>query len=184
MVKSLPIAQMDDPILGMRAEPVENIADPAIQALIDGMFATLEAAKGLGLAAPQVSRPLRIAIIASRPTPAYPDAPAIAPTALINPVILDRSEDMEMGWEGCLSLPGRRGRVPRSREIRVEYRSRDGETRQMRLTGLAARVFQHEYDHLEGICYLDRMDNPEDTLSEAEYLAMMAKPGNGAERGE
>lgn len=91
------------------------------------------------------------------------------PQAMINPSILGHSDDQVKGWEGCLSVPGQRGLVPRYRQIDVSYLDRHGEVHRQSLQGFVARIFQHEYDHLQGIVFLDRIENPDDILTEAEY---------------
>jgi len=91
------------------------------------------------------------------------------PSAMLNPRILARSDEMVKGWEGCLSIPGVRGLVPRYRAIEVEYISRDGKLLRLELTDFVARIFQHEYDHLDGIVFLDRVESTQDILPEQEY---------------
>jgi peptide deformylase len=91
------------------------------------------------------------------------------PTAMINPRIIARSSEVVKGWEGCLSIPGIRGLVPRSQAVEVEYTSRDSQLQRQELTGFVARIFQHEYDHLDGIVFLDRVENTQDLMSEQEY---------------
>jgi peptide deformylase len=121
MGRLLQIAQLGRPILRRQAEKVEDLSDPDIQSLLDDMFETLADANGLGLAAPQVYRSLQIFILCSRPSPVYPNAPEIRAKEIINPEIIAHSEEKEKGWEGCLSLPGIRGFVPRSKHITVRY---------------------------------------------------------------
>jgi peptide deformylase len=91
------------------------------------------------------------------------------PTAMINPKIISSSGEIEKGWEGCLSVPMIRGLVPRDREIEVEYTDRQGDRQVTKLTDFVARIFQHEYDHLEGKVFLDRVENTFDLATEAEY---------------
>ena len=101
----LPIAAADEPILHQPAHAVADVSAPAIQRLLDDMLVTLQAANGVGIAAPQVFTPLRIIIVASRPNPRYPDAPLMSPIAMLNPEILWQSDTTCSGWEGCLSVP-------------------------------------------------------------------------------
>jgi peptide deformylase len=124
------IAQLGRPVLREIARPVADPADPALQALIDDMLATVAEANGVGIAAPQVFESLALFLIASRPNPRYPHAPALAPTAVLNPQLLWVSDDTEKGWEGCLSIPGLRGLVPRHSRIGVRYLTRSGEVRE------------------------------------------------------
>ncbi|MEE3715893.1 peptide deformylase [Tumidithrix elongata RA019] len=162
--------------IGLRqiAQPVENVRDRAVQDLIDRLIETLKVKKGVGIAAPQVGQSLRLIIVASHPNDRYPHAPRMAPTAMINPRIVSHSEQVEKGWEGCLSVPGIRGLVPRYQAIEVEYCDRDGNLETTTFTDFVARIFQHEYDHLEGKVFLDRVESSLELISEAEYLKLMA----------
>ena len=169
-----PIAQLGNPILHQVARPIENFADLELQQLIDEMMASLQKNNGVGLAAPQVERSLQLLIVASRPNPRYPDAPTMRPTVMANPKILARSQAMEKGWEGCLSVPGIRGFVPRHQTIEVSYCDREGSHHQQVLEGFVARIFQHEFDHLEGFVFLDRVESNRDLISEAEYLKQLS----------
>ena len=169
MTDILQIAQLGNPILRQQAQPIENVRDEHIQNLIDALIATAAEANGVGIAAPQVAHSYRLFIVASRPNPRYPNAPKMEPTAMLNPRILARSDEMVKGWEGCLSIPGVRGLVPRYRAIEVEYISRDGKLLRLELTDFVARIFQHEYDHLDGIVFLDRIESTQDILPEQEY---------------
>jgi peptide deformylase len=151
-----PILRMGDPRLLQVARPVAEFGTPALRELIGDMFDTLRAADGAGLAAPQIGVPLRVVIFGAdegRPNPRYPDAPPVPRTVLVNPVLQPLGEEMDDGWEGCLSVPGLRGVVPRHRRLR--YRGFDAEGRPIeRLAeGFHARVVQHECDHLDGILY-------------------------------
>lgn len=168
------IAQLGQPVLRQETAGVGNPADPLLQPLIDDMLATMAEANGVGIAAPQVFEPLRLFIVASRPNPRYPQAPAMAPTAMLNPEILWRSDETEQGWEGCLSVPGIRGLVPRSLRIGVRYLSREGGVCEEELSGFIARVFQHEYDHISGMVFLDRVVSNRDLISEREYLRLVS----------
>lgn len=169
MTESLPITQLGNPILRQQAQLVDNVQDEHIQQLIDALIATAAASSGVGIAAPQVSESYRLFIVASRPNPRYPNAPAMEPTAMINPQIIAHSTDVVKGWEGCLSIPGIRGLVPRYQAIEVEYMTRYGQLHRQELTDFVARIFQHEYDHLDGIVFLDRVESTQDMMSEQEY---------------
>ncbi len=168
------IAQLGHPVLRQTSMPVNNPADPVVQALINDMLATVAEVSGVGIAAPQVYEPLRIFIAASRPNARYPDAPEMKPTAVINPEIISCSEEIEKGWEGCLSIPGIRGLVPRHTAIAVRYITRKGTVREEELTGFIARIFQHEFDHINGMVFLDRLESPRDIISEKEYLRIVS----------
>jgi peptide deformylase len=168
------IAQLGHPVLRQETDLIGNPADPALQALIDDMLATMTEANGVGIAAPQVYEPVRLFIVASRPTPRYPGAPAMEPTAMINPEIVWRSDETEKGWEGCLSVPGIRGLVPRSLRIGVRYLSRREEVCEMELSGFIARVFQHEHDHISGMVFLDRVASNRELISEREYMRLVS----------
>lgn len=164
-----PIIQLGNPVLRQTAAPVEGITSPTVQQLIDDLLLTCRESNGVGLAAPQVAQPSRLLIVASRPNPRYPNAPTMKPMALINPRILSHSAETEKGWEGCLSVPGIRGLVPRYREVEVEYQDRTGAVQRVVWSGFVARILQHEYDHLEGKVFLDRVESTADLMTESEY---------------
>ncbi|TAE54214.1 MAG: peptide deformylase [Nostocales cyanobacterium] len=169
MIDQSAIIQLGNPKLRQKAAWVENIQDEKIKTLIDDLIATVDQANGVGIAAPQVAESLRLFIVASRPNARYPDAPEMNPTAMINPQIISHSSEVVKGWEGCLSVPGIRGLVPRYQTITVEYMDRNGNLQTQELTGFVARIFQHEYDHLEGMVFLDRVESTEELMTEAEY---------------
>jgi peptide deformylase len=169
MTELLQIAQLGNPILRQQAQLVDNVQDEPIQQLIDALIAKTTAANGVGIAAPQVSQSYRLLIVASRPNARYPNAPLMEPTAMINPQIIAHSTDTVKGWEGCLSIPGIRGLVPRYQAIEIEYTTRDGKLHRQELTDFVARIFQHEYDHLEGIVFLDRVESTHEMMTEQEY---------------
>jgi peptide deformylase len=169
MTQSLQITQLGNPILRQQAQFVDNVRDESIQKLIDALIVTAVTSNGVGIAAPQVAESYRLFIVASRPNPRYPKAPLMEPTAMINPQIIAHSIEVVQGWEGCLSLPGIRGLVPRYQAIEVEYTTRDGQLHRQELTDFVARIFQHEYDHLEGIVFLDRLERTQDLMTEQEY---------------
>jgi len=169
------IAQLGQPILRRVAEKITDPADPVVQALIEDMLVTVADACGVGIAAPQVYEPFSLFIVASRPNLRYPDAPEMVPTAVINPEILWMSDEMEKGWEGCLSIPGLRGLVPRHRRIGVRYLNRKGELREEEYADFLARVFQHEFDHVQGIVLIDRVVSPNELMTEKEYARMQSQ---------
>jgi len=150
---------------------------PAVQALIDDMLVTMTDANGVGIAAPQVFEPLSLFIVASRPNPRYPEAPQMEPTTVINPEILWVSDEKEKGWEGCLSIPGLRGLVARHRRIGVRYLSRYGEVREEEFADFPARVFQHEFDHVQGMVFVDRLEDTRDLVTEKEFLRIQQSRG-------
>ncbi|HTP64783.1 MAG TPA: peptide deformylase [Geobacteraceae bacterium] len=163
------IAQLGQPVLREPVRSILNPLDPAVQALIDDMLATVADANGVGIAAPQVFEPLSLFIVASRPNPRYPHAPEMAPTAMLNPEMIRASSETEEGWEGCLSIPGIRGLVPRYRRVRVRFLTRAGDIREEEYEGFLARVFQHEFDHINGLVFLDRVVDSRDLVTEKEY---------------
>lgn len=148
-----PVLRMGDPRLLRPAQPVQDFGTPALAELIRDMHDTMEALDGAGLAAPQIGVPLRLVIFGVGYNPRYPDAEQVPYTVLLNPEITPLGEDMEEGWEGCLSVPGMRGLVPRYGHIR--YRGLDpyGKPIDRTASGFHARVVQHECDHLDGILY-------------------------------
>jgi peptide deformylase len=170
------IAQLGHPVLRTPAEPVEHPASDEVRALISDMLATLEDAGGVGIAAPQVYRPAALFIVASRPNPRYPDAPLMTPEVVINPEIVERSEERVKDWEGCLSVPGLRGLVPRHRTIRARYQTPEGRVVEREFADFVARIFQHEDDHLRGIVFLDRLESTRDVVTEKEYQRQFARP--------
>ncbi len=147
------ILKMGDPRLLRQAEPVIAFDTPAIIALITDMFDTMAAAKGAGLAAPQIGVNLQLVIFGFKQNPRYPDALAVPETVLINPLLTPLSDDTEDNWEGCLSVPGMRGVVPRWRRLHYAGFDQHGAPISREVDGFHARVVQHECDHLAGILY-------------------------------
>jgi peptide deformylase len=173
-MKILKIAELGAPILRQKAIAISKIEDPNLQNLIDSLIETAKVANGVGIAAPQVSQSFRLFIVASRSNPRYPNAPMMEPTAMINPKIISHGEEIVKDWEGCLSVPGKRGLVPRYQKIEVEYTDRKGLLQHQVLTDFVARIFQHELDHLDGIVFLDRLESFKDLFTEEEYQWLMA----------
>jgi peptide deformylase len=165
------ILTLGHPILRLRSQPVYCLANPQLQELVDQLLTLTHTANGVGIAAPQLGYSYRVMVVASRPNLRYPHAPTMDPTVLINPRLVAHSDEQVKGWEGCLSVPGLRGNVPRYRQIEVEYLDRRGQTRRCVWEDFVARIFQHEYDHLEGRVFLDRVTEAEDLISEAEFQA-------------
>ena len=172
-LQKLPVYQLGNPALREIAKPIADVDEREIQNLIDKMLITLKESNGVGLAAPQIGRSLQLVIIASHPNQRYPYAPQMEPTAMINPKIISHSVETEKGWEGCLSVPMIRGLVPRYREIEIAYRDRHGDQQSAKLTDFVARIFQHEYDHLEGKVFLDRVETSLDLVTELEYQKLL-----------
>ena len=153
-----PILRMGDPRLLRVAEPVIDVPSPALAALIQDLRDTMQAANGAGLAAPQIGVNLQVVVFGSgQPNPRYPLAPVVPPTVLINPVLTPLGDDLQTDWEGCLSLPGLRGRVPRWQFLRYQGVDEHGQAIDRMVEGFHARVVQHECDHLWGKLYPMRM---------------------------
>jgi peptide deformylase len=140
---------MGDPVLRDKAAPVDRLTDE-IRSLIDDMFDTMYAEDGVGLAAPQVGVALRVIVVDPRDDES-------TPLALVNPEIIEFSEDLDRAEEGCLSIPGLREIVERPWAVRVRALSRDGEPLEFEAEGFLARILQHEVDHLDGVLFLDRV---------------------------
>ncbi|MCV2363415.1 peptide deformylase [Paucibacter sp. DJ1R-11] len=147
------ILKMGDPRLLRVAQPVTNFGTPELRDLIADMFETMKAANGAGLAAPQIGVDLRLVIFGYQSNVRYPDAPPVPPTVLINPEIELLGAADEEGWEGCLSVPGLRGVVPRHARLRYRGFDAEGQAFEREAEGFHARVVQHECDHLDGVLY-------------------------------
>ncbi|MBU3711727.1 MAG: peptide deformylase [Limnohabitans sp.] len=148
------ILKMGDPRLLRTAQQVKAFDTPELHALVQDLFDTLKAVNGAGLAAPQIGVDLQVVIFGSGAVnPRYPQAPVVPPTVLINPTITPLSDDMEEGWEGCLSVPGLRGVVPRHAHVRYQGWDAQGAPIDRTVSGFHARVVQHECDHLFGMLY-------------------------------
>lgn len=171
----LKIARIGHPVLRRAARPVPDATAPDVARLIDDMVATMLDARGVGLAAPQVYRDLRL-IVFQAPAAAEQDEPPV-PSALINPWFEPVGDAMALGLEGCLSIPGLRGLVPRHHHIRYGGLTPDGRSVEREADGFPARVVQHEIDHLDGVLFLDRM--PDLTLlgvdDETHHLVAQAR---------
>jgi len=154
----LKVSRMGHPVLRKPAQEIlpEQIGHPALQKLIDDMVETMIDEEGIGLAAPQVFQPFRLVILGD-PEADPEDEEDIPLTVLINPRWLEQSEEKAEGWEGCLSVPGMRGVVPRSTSVVLEALDREGERVELHAEDMFARILQHEIDHLDGVLYLDRM---------------------------
>lgn len=169
MSESLVIIKLGNPLLRQSSYEVNNVKDTYVQKLIDDLMRTLTETNGVGIAAPQVAVNYRLFIVASRANPRYPNAPFMEPIVMINPKIIEHSKETVKGWEGCLSVPGIRGLVARYQSITVEYTGVTGDSKNVKLVDFVARIFQHEYDHLDGIVFLDRVESTKELISEEEY---------------
>ncbi len=152
-----PVLRMGDPRLWQPSAPVIAFGTRELAALLVDLRDTMAAENGAGLAAPQIGVPLQVVVFGFSANPRYPDAEAVPHTELVNPAITPLSEEMEEGWEGCLSVPGLRGVVPRYAHIRYEGFDPQGQRIRREASGFHARVVQHETDHLLGILYPMRM---------------------------
>ena len=149
---------MGDPRLLRLSDPVREFDTPELHALLADMQDTMAALNGAGLAAPQIGAPWRVVIFGTdAPNPRYPDAEIVPRTVLINPELEPVGAQMEQGWEGCLSVPGMRGLVPRYQQLRYRGVDQRGRALDRQVSGFHARVVQHEVDHLDGILYPMRM---------------------------
>lgn len=148
-----PVLKMGHPLLWQVADPVERLGTRELAELVADMDETMRAMNGAGLAAPQVGVPLRVVIFEVERNPRYPDVEAVPYTVLVNPELTPLGDEMEDGWEGCLSVPGLRGLVPRYRRLRYQGHDQHGAPIDRTVAGFHARVVQHEVDHLDGILY-------------------------------
>jgi len=174
MSKKLKIVELGDKILRTKAKVVsmKELKTKKFQDLVDDMIKTCDLNEGVGIAAPQVNVGLRVFILWSRTTKKRKNIPTLGPIAIVNPKIISSSKKMVKGYEGCLSVPGIRGIVWRYKSIDVEFITREGEKLKITLEGFPARIFQHEYDHLNGIVFLDRTD-PKSIVTEKEYQKIL-----------
>ena len=147
------VLRMGDPRLWEKSLPVEKFGTPELAELLRDMRDTMEDLNGAGLAAPQIGVLLRVVIFGVHANPRYPDVEEVPDTVLINPVITPLASDMEEGWEGCLSVPGMRGWVPRYTKLKYSGYDEKGKRFVREVSGFHARVVQHECDHLDGVLY-------------------------------
>jgi peptide deformylase len=147
------VLRMGDPRLWQRSLPVDAFGTPPLISLLQDMRDTMAHLNGAGLAAPQIAVPLRVVIFGVIANPRYPDIEPVPDTVLINPVLTPLSDEMDEGWEGCLSVPGMRGWVPRIQKLRYSGFDEHGQRFEREVEGFHARVVQHEVDHLDGILY-------------------------------
>lgn len=147
------VLRMGDPRLLERAAPVAEFDTPELHALVGDMLDTMRVLDGAGLAAPQIGVGLQVVIFGVDHNPRYPDAETVPFTVLVNPVLEPVGDEVEEGWEGCLSVPGMRGLVPRFAALRYRGRDQHGVAIDRTVRGFHARVVQHECDHLAGVLY-------------------------------
>ena len=153
------VLKMGDPLLLNIAEPVRDFKSQALKVLIEDMQDTMHALNGAGLAAPQIGVSLRVVIFGVEKTPRYPDAEEVPYTILINPKLTFLDDEMEEGWEGCLSVPGMRGLVPRFKKLRYQGFDLNLNPIDRTVSDFHARVVQHECDHLDGVPYPMRIED-------------------------
>jgi peptide deformylase len=151
------VLKMGDPLLYRKAEPVKGFNTPELDGLVADMFDTMAALNGAGLAAPQIGVSQRVVIFSVESNPRYPDVEPVPTTVLINPLLTPIGDEMEEGWEGCLSVPGLRGLVTRHKSLRYTGFDQHGTPIDRTVSGFHARVVQHECDHLDGILYPMRL---------------------------
>jgi peptide deformylase len=169
----LEIVTLNNPILRQKGEPVTRF-DGELQTLVDDMIETMRAANGVGLAAPQVNKPLRLAVVETLPETddeGHPIEGTRQLYVIANPEIIWRSPREVDGIEGCLSIPGWVGEVNRAESVRVQAQDRYGKKIKLRLHDWTARIFQHEIDHINGVLYIDRLTAPENFWREEEFFA-------------
>lgn len=166
----------EDNRLTERSRFVPPFADPEFQAFLDNLIKCGEDNMGVGIAAPQVGKSWRVFIMSPKASLRYPNSPTLDPFPVIDPKIARLRGEVVKDWEGCLSVPGYRGLVPRYTEVEVEYFDRLGNMRHTAFSGFLARIFQHEFDHLEGILYTSRMEKGDALLTMEEYAALTGNP--------
>lgn len=169
----LKVARLGHPVLRRVTNPVSEreLNAPLTQKFIDDMIETMREYDGVGLAADQVHESLQIAVLEVADNPRYPEKPKVPLTVLVNPKVTPLTEEIEDDWEGCLSIPELRGKVPRYKSIRVQALDREGKELDFVAHDFHARVIQHEWDHLNGKVYLDRMRD----LSTLAFLTEFAR---------
>jgi peptide deformylase len=174
MTKSFNIIQLGDKILREEARSIDDFTCTKFQEFVADMQSVMLEANGLGIAAPQLGKSWRIIIVAPRPTIRYPNVPEMPVLTMVNPSYEIIDDSLNKDWEGCLSIPGIRALVPRYRAVKVNYRNQQGDAAEITLEDFPARIFQHEYDHLQGMVYLDRVVNNQDIISESEFYKLIA----------
>lgn len=174
MTEKPEIMQLGAEVLRRHALVVGDFASEEFRQLIANLQFMMLEGNGVGIAAPQLGVSQQIVIIASRPTTRYPGALEMAPLVMVNPRYEVADATQIKDWEGCLSVPGIRALVPRYRSVQVDYQDIQGKKDRIVLLDFPARVFQHEYDHLQGLVYLDRVESNSDIISESEFFKRIA----------
>lgn len=180
----LKVSRLGHPVLRSKAQALDprSIASPGVQRLIDDMFDTMREYSGVGLAAPQVHEGVRVFVAGLRPGPIgaeIAEQDEMPLMALVNPEITLVGKPVDLGWEGCLSIPDIRGRVPRAPEVQVKAMDRTGSPVSFTAKGFPARVIQHENDHLDGILFFDRMRTLESLTYLEEYDRYWVRDNDG-----
>jgi peptide deformylase len=179
-VAQLPIVRLGDPVLRTPADPVpaDRIGSPELDRLIDDMIETMRAAQGVGLAAPQVGVAWQLFVYEAT-DPEDPSA-GIPLHVVVNPMLVPEGHEQAYDWEGCLSIPDLRGLVPRHPAVRVRGLDRTGHPLDFRVEGFEARIVQHEFDHLNGVVFLDRMRDLQSLAFYAEWERFLTEPDGAA----
>lgn len=177
-MKVLPRTEFGNPILRKKAKPVPApyLKSKTFKALVKSMIYTMRRVGGVGLAAPQIGVPLRLAVMELHPTGTRPTLKKKGPLVIVNPKITKYSKEKSADWEGCLSFKNARGKVMRPKSITVTYFDEKGKKHAEVATGLWARIFQHEIDHLNGTVYVDRMSGMQTLMTVPEFRKRMLKP--------
>lgn len=175
-MRVLPRTEFGNPILRTKAKtvPASFLKSKAFTKLEAEMIHTMRRVNGVGLAAPQVGVPMRMAVMEMRVTPTRPNIKHKGPITIVNPTIVSKGKT-KSDWEGCLSLSGVRGSVPRADSVTVSYTNSKGEKVTERASGLWARIFQHEIDHLNGVLYVDQMKDMKTLMTESEFKKRIIK---------
>lgn len=163
-MQTLEITKLGNPILTKKGKKVEDIENKSIQVLIDQMVETLYSTNGVGLAAPQVGQSMQLFVMDTKPNNDKTEAKVV-----INPEITEKSQDLEADFDACLSVPGYVAITKRPKKIKVKYTDRDGQEVEEELESFEARVFQHEFDHLQGIVFLEHVDSMSDLYTAGEW---------------
>lgn len=176
-----PIYELGSRVLRETAQPITEFGSETVQLALD-LLHTCRAVGGMGLAAPQIGISKRMIVVSSEPNERYPDAPKMQPVVMVNPLIVKRSNaELQDGWEGCLSIPGLRGSIPRPPWVKVTYHSPSGEFVEKKFAGFIARIIQHEIDHLDGKLFIDRViawcgnNSSHHLITDKVYFQMLAE---------
>lgn len=173
LFKEIKIAKLGEKVLRKKAKKIKDIKSSKTQQLISDMKTCVKKSNGVGLAAPQIFISKQIMIISSQPNKRYPNAPLMKNEVLINPKIIKKSKKMKKDWEGCLSIPGIRALVPRHEKIKIKYLDENANEKTQTFEGFIARIFQHEYDHLIGLVFIDRVETNKDIITEEMYFKQL-----------